>query len=330
MENDESLIIKPTSDLFTAVLWSAPKNEPILRAYINAVLTDAGRTPITKATVLNPFNIKEFAADKAITLDVRVEDEDRRLYDIEVQTASHVAFPNRVLHYWSNTYSSQLRIGGDYSVLRPVISIILTEFAIFPELKNLHNVFRLTAVENPDFVLTNDLQIHFVRLSDVLKGHFEKLKNVHRELRHWVNFFVFGIQKEGEEMTVLEVESRLAKLVDNDPLIMEAYRELRRFSSNPEMRIKEQQRQWFLTDYHVTINTARAEGLAEGLAEGEAKGKAEGEVQMLLRVLQARFGKVPADISHKISAIQGTAKLNKLADVAATCGTLEDFVKKLK
>ncbi len=259
----DDLVIKPTSDLFTAVLWSAPKNEPLLRDFINAVLEDIGMPPITKATVKNRYNIKEFAADKEIILDVRVEDESKRKFDIEVQVASHSAFPNRVLHYWSDLYSSQLRIGGDYTELRPVTSIVITEFTIFPRLKNVHNVFQLTAMEDPSFVLTNDLQIHFLRLSDLLKGRWEALEKLHRKLRHWVNFFVFGATKTEEEMS---------QLVENDSIIREAYQELQRFSLNPEMREKERQRQRFLIDQCLAIGAARKDRAVEIARNMKAKG----------------------------------------------------------
>ncbi len=261
------MVIKPTSDLFTAVLWSAPKNEPILRDFINAVLGDIGWPPITKATVKNRFNIKEFAADKEIILDVQVEDETKRKFDIEVQIASHSAFPNRVLHYWSDLYSDQLRIGGDYSELRPVTSIIITEFAIFPGLKNVHNVFHLTAMEDPSFVLTNDLQIHFLRLSELLKGRWEALEKLHRKLKQWVNFFVFGATKTEEEMS---------QLVENDTIIRDAYRELQRFSSNPEMREKERQRQRFLAEYNLSMGAAKKDGRSERDVEIAQNMKKEG------------------------------------------------------
>ena len=63
-ETTDNLIIKATSDLFIATLLSAPKNEPILRNIINAVLTNSGHAPITIAEVLNPYNVREFAVDK--------------------------------------------------------------------------------------------------------------------------------------------------------------------------------------------------------------------------------------------------------------------------
>ena len=53
----DNLVIQATSDLFIATLFSAPKNEPILRGVINAVLKNSGHVAIKTAEVLNPFNV---------------------------------------------------------------------------------------------------------------------------------------------------------------------------------------------------------------------------------------------------------------------------------
>ena len=74
-------MIKPTSDLFIAALYSAPENEPILCSLLSGVMTDAGLPPILKATVLNPFNVQEYPVDKEFRLDVRVEDESKAFYN---------------------------------------------------------------------------------------------------------------------------------------------------------------------------------------------------------------------------------------------------------
>lgn len=127
----DDLVIKATSDLFIATLLSAAKNEPLLCGLISAVLQNSGHPPIKTATVMNPFNVKEFAVDKRIVLDVRVEDELGRIFNIEIQTASHAAFLERILFGWADTFSSQLHAGNEYQCLRPVFCIVITEFRVF-------------------------------------------------------------------------------------------------------------------------------------------------------------------------------------------------------
>ena len=265
------VIIKPTTDLFIAALWSDPKNEPILRSLLNGVMTDIGQPAITEATVLNPFNIKEFPNDKEIRLDVRVKDESGTIYDVEVQTDSHPGFYNRMLYYWARTYGMQIQRGEDYKLLRPVRSIIITEFSVFPELERLHTVFEVRARENPAVLLSEHLQIHFLRLGNWNRQD-SALGQLCRDLQCWLQFWAFGSELEGDQMSAM---------LRDVPEVQAAYDEFRRFTSDPVMREKLESRERFLTDRYLDRADALAEGRAEGRAEGEAigrtKGRAEGE-----------------------------------------------------
>jgi predicted transposase/invertase (TIGR01784 family) len=209
---------------------------------------------IMEATVLNPFNVKEFVADKNLILDVRVQDEAKQQYNIEVQTVPHTGFRNRSLLYWADTYSSLLRVGDKYSKLVPVRSVIITEFPIFPELKNLHTIFEPRSRENPDVLLSDHFQMHFLRLGDMLKRQMEGLGDLDRELQHWMNFFAFG--------STLS-EDNMLQLVEHDTLVQQAYQEFQRFTSNDEMREKVRQRQRFLEDYQIGMDAAKDEGKSE-------------------------------------------------------------------
>ena len=250
----DDLIIEPTSDLFTASLWSATKNEPLLRDFISATLADSGQPIIRQVTVLNPFKVKEFAVDRQLVLDVRAQDERNCWYNIEVQTAPHPAFLERTVLHWADMFSSQLRIGGKFTELLPVISIVLAAFPIFPNLQRLHSVFRITAEENPKVLLTDYFQMHFLRLGDLIKRQMEGLGELHCGLRNWLNFFTFGAKV---------TEDKMAQLVENNPAIMTAYEEFQRFSLDDEMRDLERRRRRFLEDQQIYTNAAVKEGRIE-------------------------------------------------------------------
>ncbi|MGL6225134.1 MAG: Rpn family recombination-promoting nuclease/putative transposase, partial [Thermoguttaceae bacterium] len=132
--------IRPNSDIFFATYFSDPKHESVLVNFINAVLTDSHDPPVVCAEVLNPFNIKKFAIDKSMILDVRAKDNGGRIFDIEIQVSNHLAFKERMLGYWADTYSGQLFRGGNYLSLKPVISIIIVFDDIFPELESRHQL----------------------------------------------------------------------------------------------------------------------------------------------------------------------------------------------
>ena len=288
----DDVVIKPTTDLFIAALWSAPKNEPILRSLLNGVMTDVGLPPIIKAAVQNPFNIQEFAVDKQIRLDVRVEDELGTIYNVEVQTDSHVSFFDRMLYYWAETYGSQLQRGDDYGKLCPVRSVIITEFPIFPQLTQMHAVFEARSRENPAVLLSDHFQMHFLRLGNLLRNNSSGLEQLCKDLQRWMQFWMFGLTMEENEMSTI---------LQDSPHVQKAYEEYKRFSADPLMRERAKARERFLIDQHLyrvsAVEEGRAEGRAEGLEEGEKKSKMETARNMKLEglslVLIARITGLP-------------------------------------
>ena len=72
------------------------------------------------------------------------------------------------------------------------------------------------------------------------------------------------------------------------------------------------------------------EGVAVGEVRGKAEGIAEGEKNMLLKVLQAKFHKVPKKIENTIRAMTDTIALESLAVHVTNCDSLDEFAKTLK
>jgi len=251
-------IITPTTDLFIASLWSTPKNEPSLRSLLSGVMTDSGQPPVVKATVLNPFNIQEYAIDKRIVLDVRVEDEAGTFYNVEVQRETDADFLERMLFGWAETYGSQLLWGEGYEELRPVRSIIITEFPIFKMLKRLHAVFELRSKENPDVLFSDHCQIHVLRLGDLIRNKLAGLEQFGLEMQRWMQFWVYGSELE---------EAKMSAILQDCPPVQAAYEEFNRFRSNPEMREWVRARERFLNDQRLKCGSAKREGRAEGREE---------------------------------------------------------------
>ena len=259
-------IITPTTDLFIASLWSAPKNEPLLLSLLNAVMTNIGHPKIIEAKVLNPFNIQEYPTDKQIRLDVRVVDELKAIYNVEVQTDSHTSFFDRMLYYWAETYGSLLERGDKYSKLRPVRSIVITEFPVFPELNELHTVFEIRARENPAVLLSKHFQMHVLRLGDWLRNNRSGLDSLCVSLQRWMQFWGLGLTTE---------EKAMSAMLQDAPEVLAAYKEFQRFSADPDMLEKARARKRFLDEQALLMNDAREEGEAVGIVKGEAIGEAK-------------------------------------------------------
>jgi hypothetical protein len=78
------------------------------------------------------------------------------------------------------------------------------------------------------------------------------------------------------------------------------------------------------------IAEGKAEGIAEGEAMGAVRGKAEGKIETLLKVLRARFKKVPKETENLIRQMTDPIALDSWAVHAATCGSMSEFTAALK
>jgi predicted transposase/invertase (TIGR01784 family) len=111
------LDIDPTVDYAFKRLFADPANEDLLLHLLNAVL---GRSPpIVDVVILNPFNEKEFAADKLSVLDIKARSADGAWYNIEIQSRAHWSLRPRLAYYAASLYVEQLTDGEVYTALTP-------------------------------------------------------------------------------------------------------------------------------------------------------------------------------------------------------------------
>jgi len=82
------------------------------------------------------------------------------------------------------------------------------------------------------------------------------------------------------------------------------------------------------------IDELRDEGIAigeaRGKAIGEARGKARGKAETLLKVLRARFNRVPKETEKAILAMTDPIALDSWAVHAATCQSMNEFTEALR
>ena len=169
------LPIPTISDIFVHYLFGTAKYAPVLVHFVNAVLYDARLGLITKATVKNPFNVKSCQVEKETILDILAEDENSKIYDFDVQVAGHPYFVERCLYYWAKVFSAQLSETDPYTTLKPVISIILTDFQAIKDIDLLHTSFGILSKDAPHRLLTGHFDMHFLRVPEVINTESLKL-----------------------------------------------------------------------------------------------------------------------------------------------------------
>ena len=117
--------IDPKIDCVFKALLGAEDNRALLIHFLNALLGAELPAPVTAVEILNPYNEREFLADKLSDVDVKARDAQGRLYQVEIHILVHADLPARMLYTWADLYSQQLHSGQDYGALRPTFGIWL-------------------------------------------------------------------------------------------------------------------------------------------------------------------------------------------------------------
>jgi predicted transposase/invertase (TIGR01784 family) len=173
--------IDPKVDCVFKALLGAESNRALLIHFLNAVLGAALPEHIVQATILNPYNEKEFLDDKLSVVDVKARDQHERQYQIEIQLLCHPDLPARILYGWADLYSAQLREGQDYGTLRPTYGIWLLGETLLRGVSGYAHSFRLRDDEGR--LLLDHGGIWLLELS---KFHRDVVET---EQQRWLKFF---------------------------------------------------------------------------------------------------------------------------------------------
>jgi predicted transposase/invertase (TIGR01784 family) len=265
--------LDPKVDFVFKRIFGVEENKGILLDFLNVVLKDTEPQPIVDLQILNPYIEKQALQGKLSILDINARTSDGKQVNIEIQLYNRYDIDKRTLYYWSKLYSGQLEESQKYKELRKTITINILNFNFIPT-ERYHNVFHLRE-DHTSFVLTDDLEIHFMELP---KLH-EVRVTLSDKLVKWL-LFLKGVQKQElwEEISM------------NEPSLLKAMDTLEFLSQNEEARRLYEIRQKMLHDEASMIDGAKEEGKKEGRIEGRIEGEIEGRIeekrQFALKLLQ--------------------------------------------
>ncbi|OHD24471.1 MAG: hypothetical protein A2Y38_07070 [Spirochaetes bacterium GWB1_59_5] len=258
MKYIDGMSLRLVNDYIFLYVFGREETKNLLLDLVNAVLVDAECQPVLSIELKNPVNLRDAYWAKETVLDIRATGEDHRQFDIEMQVNNQLGFVNRSLYYWAQLYSQQLEKGSTYGILRPVVAINLVDFVLFKETQENHHRFMISDVKNPDSVLTEDLQIHYVELT--------KASPRNTKLKQWISLLE-NAGKEGMDMKVL---------FSGDKLISAAYEQFEHCTQDENMRHLAQARERFQRDVANRLYTAEQEGLEKGMQKGIEAGMQQG------------------------------------------------------
>lgn len=184
--------------------------------------------------------------DKASILDVKARTKTGERIHIEIQLHNKYDIEKRSLYYWAKLYEEQLGESQRYKDLHKTITISIIDFKYLPT-NRFHSVFRL--LEGTEgFVLTDDLEIHFLELPK-LGAEQQETSDL---LVKWLLFLK------------AESETKLEELAMSEPTIRKAVNVLEFLSQDKEARKLYEMREKALRDELNMVEGAKEEGKAEG------------------------------------------------------------------
>lgn len=237
------------NDVVFKYIFGYEKNEKLLIALLNALLGLEGSEKIVKLTFLNAFNIKEYLNDKLTSLDVKVEDNTGKRFNVEMQVRSDSDFINRVLYYNDKLFTGQLKQAEPFEELNKTISISILNFILLDFEADLHNTYRFLNIKSKK-ELTDLKEIHFIELP---KFKEDKPRKNQSKIEKWLHILKFGelyttdlnsipeALKEEEEIVMVLHEMVRAS---NDDLIREIMEMREKGRHEEASRLYQAERKW--------------------------------------------------------------------------------------
>jgi predicted transposase/invertase (TIGR01784 family) len=289
-----SKFLDPKNDYAFKQIFGTEKNQDILIHFINDIMGFKDAEQVESVEFLKPSQDPEIASKKQSIVDVLCKDASGRQFIIEMQVARTQGFEKRAQYYASRAYSRQLIAGDDYTELKEIIFIAITDFPMFPDKVSGHSTHVILDKETHDHNL-KDFSFTFLELTKYNKT-IDELDNL---IEKWAYFF-----KHAEETT----EADLARIVGSDQVIYRAYEALNRFSwTEIELNTYEQEEKRERDAQSILMNAK-----AEGKIEGKAEGKIEGIAQTLEAINLVKSGESDVTISEKLElALDVIAELRK-------------------
>ena len=292
--------VNPKIDLVFKKLFGSEENKDILLSLINAILPDSQQ--ISALELKNPYNVSDYAEGKLTILDIKAEDENGNLYDIEMQIKGAAFYGKRTLYYWAKIFGSQLdrlteediekkeKNGRSYTDLNKCIVISLMDFEFFAD-DRYHRCFMLKDRESNETHLDLDyLDLYFIELEKFEKKH-KPLKTI---LDRWIKFL--------NNADIYSRDNLPQELAEIEPIKKANERLTIMYFDEKERAYYEAQQKRYLDEYSRQVEFERTFQEAMEKALQEAKEKAEAELEKALKEAEAKQEKALKEAREKAEA----------------------------
>ena len=282
------------NDFVFKLVFGDKRRVELLTAFLQAVL-DLPVEEYDKVTIVDPNVKKEYIKDKAGILDVKIHTKSGTVIDVEIQVEPYAPLEKRIPFYQAKMLSEQIDEGNDYDVIKPVISIIITDFNLIAGSKAYHHRFRFYDARH---------KVEFSSVQEINTLELTKLPKTsdRSDLFDWMK--LIGAQSE-EDYTML---------AEKRPIFKKVVAVVKKLSADEEARMEYDKHEMWRMDYAATMRNAARKGMARGLAEGLEKGMAKGMEKGMAEGRVEERVKVARNLKQQgvdVSVITATTGLSK-------------------
>jgi len=215
-------------DFAFKLIFGREGQEPVLVAFLNAILKPAEGKQIRSLTYANTELTKANAEDIKATLDIRAKLQDGRQVNIEIQLENEHNMAKRSLFYWAELFSRQMVQKQAYETLKDTITINILNLDYLQETDEFHSQFGIIE-KKKHFPLTDALAMHYIEMPKLRRKWRKKEVTPQKgPLIRWL-FLLDGNEDE-------EIRKQLEVLAMEDPMIDRAMKDWEVASADPQLR----------------------------------------------------------------------------------------------
>jgi predicted transposase/invertase (TIGR01784 family) len=253
MENKPLLPVK--SDFVFKLIFGDQRNVDILTEFLMSVL-DIPKEEYEKLTIIDPHVKKESKDDKYGIVDVKIQTKSGGIVHVELQLWFIPEMKERSVFYQSKMVTEQILSGQNYSKIKRVVSIIITDYKLIPDDNDYIHQFRYRTKDGVEFTdLTEIDTLELVKLPANADS---------TDLWYWMEFI------KTDRGDVLDM------LAEKNPKIKKAVGILKELSADERNRMLFDEQEKMRRDIASMMGGAKKEGIMEGIKEGTIKGRKEG------------------------------------------------------
>ncbi|MBF0610693.1 MAG: Rpn family recombination-promoting nuclease/putative transposase [Magnetococcales bacterium] len=267
--------IDPRIDFAFKKIFGSEDAKDILISFLESLLGLEGERRIAELTILDPFLAPRLKELKSTVLDVRCKDHRGISYVVEMQVEKVAAMLKRIQYNSAKAYVGQIGKGEDYSKLKQVIAITITDFVLFDGFDHCVSVHESCETLTGQAHLM-DILHYFVELPKFTKA----LDSCKDGMDQWIYFIKYAgsIEDVPPNMTAAPIRHAFekARVANMTPDELELYDKA-----------------------GIAIADARGR-LDLAREEGEQKGRLAQRKESILEQMEERFGSLPEWARNKV------------------------------